>query len=77
MSIKYKFMEAGITQVELAAKITERMKRDGVDMVCDRTVISLAMTKQAKGLPMTEKEQVVYRYLLDILEELEHGKAGA
>lgn len=77
MSIKYQFMQAGLTQIELAAEVSSRMKQDGVNMVCDRSCVSLTMTKQAKGLPMSEKEQKVYAYLMKMSEELEHGKAGA
>lgn len=77
MSIKYKFMAAGLTQVELAAEVGKRMEADGLSMVCDRSCVSLTLTKQAKGIPLSEKEQKVYGYLLDILEELEHGKAGS
>jgi hypothetical protein len=73
MSIKYKFMAMGLTQAELAALVAARMEADGVDMVCDRSCVSLTMTKQAKGIPLTEKEGIVYRYLLDILEAL-NGK---
>lgn len=75
MSIKYQFMAAGLTQVELAAEVSIRMKRDGVNMVCDRACVSLTLSKQAKGLPMSGKEQKVYAYLMEMSEELKHGKA--
>lgn len=77
MSIKFKFMGAGLTQTKLAAEVEKRMKSDGLDMVCDRSCVSLTLSKKENGYRTTEKEEKVYMYLLDILEELEHGKAGA
>jgi uncharacterized protein YeeX (DUF496 family) len=70
MNIKYKFMDLGMTQIELADIVSKRMKEDGVNMVCDRCCVSLTLSKQKRGLPLTEKEQKVYGYLLNILEEL-------
>lgn len=75
MNIKYRFMEAGKRQHHLAAEVDRRMKADGVDLVCGRCCVSLTLSKLASGKTMTPKEQRVSMYLLDMLEELEHGKA--
>jgi hypothetical protein len=40
--------------------------------------MSMLLSKAARQVPLNSgKEMVVYNHLLDILEELEHGKAGS
>lgn len=76
MKIKYRFMEAGLTQDMLAEEVKKRMKADALDMVCDRCCVSLTLAKQGRGSALSPKEQIVWKYLVDIAEGMEHGKEG-
>lgn len=75
MNIKYRFMEHGLRQHELAAEINRRMRADGVDLRCGRCCVSLVLSKMASGKTMTPKELKVSTYLMAMERELWDGKA--
>ena len=63
------------TQAALAEEVTMRCKADGTDYSVNEGFMSMLLSKAARQVPLNSgKEMVVYNHLLDILEELEHGK---
>lgn len=62
------------TQAALAEEVTMRCKADGTDYSVNEGFMSMLLSKAARQVPLKDgKETVVYKHLLDILEELKHG----
>lgn len=74
MSIKYRFMEAGVTQATLAGMIEKKLKSKDVSWRCLQCDVSNVFGKVGRKERLTEKEQAIYNTALDILEGLENGK---
>ena len=63
------------TQSALAEEVTKRCKTDGTDYSVNEGFMSMLLSKVARQVPLKDgKEMVVYNHLLEILEELEHGR---
>lgn len=74
MNIKYRFMEAGITQSTLAGMIENKLRSRDNTWCCNQCNVSTVFGKVSRGDRLTEREQAVYNIALDILEDLENGK---
>lgn len=66
------------TQAALAEEVTKRCKEDGTGFSVNEGFMSMLLSKVVRQVPLKKgKETVTHNHLLDILEELEHGKAGS
>lgn len=74
MSVKYRFMQAGITQAELAGMIEGVLKSRDSTWHCAQCDVSQVFGKVSRQDRLTEKDQAIYNIALDILEDLENGK---
>lgn len=74
MSIKYRFMAAGVTQSALAGMIEKELESKEASWRCLQCDVSTTFGKVARNERLTEKEQAIYNTALDILEGLENGK---
>ena len=66
MNIKYRFMAAGIKQLELAMRVEKMMQADRLDWKCSRCKVSEVLGKAERGEVLVGKEIKIYEYLQQI-----------
>ena len=66
MNIKYRFMAAGIKQLELAMRVEKMMQADRLGWKCSRCKVSEVLGKAERGEVLVGKEIKIYEYLQQI-----------